>query len=180
MKRCKSSKEVEEETEKAIGALIGSEILPVIRELKNKKNVSEFKLAEKLKLEINDIRNLIYKLDSYGLVSSIRKKDKKKGWYIYYWTFDEAKAFNIVIMIKQRMLNKLKEELKYEEKKVFFVCPNKCTRIDIETAMENQYVCQECGSLMVQEDTAKRIKNIAKKIKNLENELLRLRGLTQR
>ena len=131
-------------TQKAIDEVVcflaGDDTPPLVLLLKNKKNISEFKLAEKLKLEINDIRNLIYKLDSYGLVSSIRKKDKKKGWYIYYWTFDEAKAFNIVIMIKQRMLNKLKEELKYEEKKVFFVCPNKCTRIDIETAMEtNMY-----------------------------------------
>ncbi|MEW6063141.1 MAG: hypothetical protein AB1571_02110 [Nanoarchaeota archaeon] len=179
MKKRKISKELDKDIEKAISETIGNEVIPVVKVLKNKKDISEFKLAEKLKLEINDVRNIIYKLDSYGLVSSIRKKDKKKGWYIYYWTFNEGKALSIVIMIKQRELNRLREELKLEEKKIFFVCPNKCTRVDIETAMDYQYVCQECGNLMVQDDTVKRLKVIAKKITDLENELSKLKELIQ-
>src|SRR3989338_3906437 len=54
----------------------------VFRELHNQKNVSEFKLAEDLRLNINTIRNILYSLHAHNLVYSVRKKDKEKGWYM--------------------------------------------------------------------------------------------------
>ena len=61
----------------------GKDVLPLVKTLKNKKNVSEFKLADDIKEEINTTRNMLYRLLDNNLVSFVRKKDKKKGWYIY-------------------------------------------------------------------------------------------------
>ena len=69
-----------------VSELVGEEVIPLVRELKNKKNVSEFKLAEKLKKEVNVARNMLYRLHEANLVTFTRKKDKVKGGYIYYWT----------------------------------------------------------------------------------------------
>ena len=52
--------------------------------LSTKKYVNEFLIAKKIGLTINQTRNILYKLSDSGLVSSIRKKDKKKGWFTYF------------------------------------------------------------------------------------------------
>ena len=167
--------DVDYDVDSAIKDIIGDAALELINKLKGKKDVSEFKLADSMKMSINEVRNIIYKLDSHNLVSSIRKKDKKKGWYIYYWTFNPDKAIELVISVKQRKLNSLKEELKRESTIVYFICPNDDSKMDIETAMEHQYMCQECGQLMQQMDPVKRIKQIKKQIEVLESDLKILR-----
>jgi len=58
--------------------IAGEEAVPLTEYLKDKMHVSEFKLAEKLDLTVNQVRNLIYRLDEHNLVSFMRKKDLKK------------------------------------------------------------------------------------------------------
>ena len=45
-----------------------------------KKDVNEFSIAKKMDLTINQVRNILYKLSADGLVSFIRKKDKRIGY----------------------------------------------------------------------------------------------------
>src|SRR3989338_11520661 len=69
-----------------VEGLINKQAVPIMDLLSSKKPVNEFTIAEKLGLTINQTRNIIYKLSDFGLVSFTRKKDKRKGWYIYFWT----------------------------------------------------------------------------------------------
>ena len=179
MKRRKKTKVrvLDKEVEDAIRQLVGEEVLPILKQLDHKKDVSEFKLADKLKMSINSLRNLIYKLDNYNLVSSKRKKDKRKGWYIYYWTLNSNKAKEIVISIKEKKLKKLREDLNKESNNVYFSCQNNDARMDISEAMEHQYKCPECGQLMQQEDASKIIKSFKKNILKLEEEIEDLKKL---
>src|SRR3989344_5066575 len=64
--------------------------------LNEKKDVSEFIIAKKLGLTINQTRNLLYRLSHLGILTSIRRKDKRKGWYIYFWTFNVLKSLEIL------------------------------------------------------------------------------------
>jgi len=70
-----------------------------------KKDVNEFLIARKMELTINQIRNILYKLSAEGLVSFIRKKDKRKGWYIYYWTLKTEKC---LVKLEQSLMKKIK------------------------------------------------------------------------
>lgn len=149
----------------------GEDVLPLMKALKNKKNVSEFKLAENIKCEINTTRNMLYRLYNSNLVSFMRKKDKKKGWYIYYWTFNPKRIKYLASSLKKQKLAKLKERLEREKSSDFFTCENKCVRLDFEQATEFQFKCPECGTLLNQEDNAEKIKEIEKEIKSLEKEL---------
>ena len=72
--------------------IAGKDVIELVELIKGKEHVSEFKIADKLGVTVNQVRNMLYRLYSYNLVSFIRKKDKKKGWYIYYWTFDQKKV----------------------------------------------------------------------------------------
>lgn len=151
--------------------LAGKEAVILVGEIKNKKNVSEFKLADKLKKTVNEVRNLLYRLHEYDIVHFIRKKDKKKGWYVYFWTFNHKLARNLLKEIKYKKINQLKEHINREKGVVYFACPKKCLRVTLENALDIDYTCPECGSLMVQEDNSKLIKDMEDKRSSLEQEI---------
>ena len=151
--------------------IAGEDVIPLVNELKNKKNVSEFKLAEKLKEEINITRNMLYRLYHANLVSFTRKKDKQKGWYIYYWTFKNKQIKFLALELKKQRLEKMKERLSRESDGQFYMCATKCMRLNFDQAMDFNYKCPECGSLMEEHDNSKTKANLNEEIKKLEKEL---------
>ncbi|MBS3126743.1 hypothetical protein J4228_01110 [Candidatus Woesearchaeota archaeon] len=154
--------------------IVGEQGLPLIHELLGKDNISEFDLATKLKIDIKIIRKLLYILYNHNLVSFTRKKDKQKGWYIYYWTLlPESVRFNYFKM-KRDLLERLKQQLKEEEEELFFVCPSNCVRLNFDQAMDFEFHCPECGELISQEDGKSRTALLKKKIDELGIELKEL------
>ena len=146
----------------------GSEAIDIVSFLKGKNNVSEFDIAESLKIDIKIVRILLYRLFKYNLVSSTRKKDKKKGWYIYYWTLNTNQIKHVFLDIQKHKLIRLKERLDREKNSLFFICENKCIRLNFDQAVNFNFKCPECGSLMRQENNQKKIEHIKKEIKTLE------------
>ncbi len=144
----------------------GSEIL--VDTLYEKQNVNEYLIAKKLKTTINKTRNLLYKLADEGLVSFLRKKDKKKGgWYTYFWSLDIKKSF---LKFKEKLsmeIEKLQKELKNTLKERHFFCKNCNIQYDEENAMIHEYTCPECGQVLEiksnEEITAKINSEIKKK-----------------
>jgi transcription initiation factor TFIIE subunit alpha len=157
--------------EDVVRSVAGEDVLPLVKLLKNKKNVSEFKLAEALKLEINVTRNMLYRLYHANLVSFIRRKDKKKGWYIYYWTFKLKQVKHLAVNLKKEKLEKLNDRLTREKEGSFFVCPNTCMRLDFEQAVGFEFKCPECATIMLQEANEEKIKQLQDEIKVLEKEI---------
>lgn len=149
----------------------GEDVKPLLKILKNKKNISEFKLAEEANQEINLTRNQLYRLYHSNLVTFTRKKDKQKGWYIYYWTFNNHHVPHVMNTLRKNRLTRLKERLEKEEQNQFFLCENACARLTFEQAMEFDYKCPECAFLLNQQDNAKTISYIQNEIKKLEKEL---------
>jgi transcription initiation factor TFIIE subunit alpha len=157
--------------EAVISEVAGEDVLPLVAVLKKKKNISEFKLAELIEHEVNKTRNMLYRLYHANLVNFIRKKDKKRGWYIYYWTFNPKRVQYLLISLRKGKLDKLKERLEREQENHFFICPNRCIRLDFEQAIGFEFKCPECGSLMEEEDNKLMIKEIEAEIKQIEGEL---------
>ena len=77
---------------KVVENTAGIDAVKIVDLLFGKKDVNEFLIAKKLNLTINQTRNLLYRLSHLGIINSIRKKDKRKGWYIYFWTFNVLKS----------------------------------------------------------------------------------------
>ncbi len=142
--------------------------LPIIEFLKNRKNISEFVIAEKTKIEIHQVRNILYRLHKYHLATYKRKKDSKKGYYISYWTFNKKRIKDLVLEIHREKLIKLQERLMKEEKNkgCFFLCTNACARLDFDQSSELSFRCPECGSLLQQQDNERTIEHLKAKIKN--------------
>lgn len=154
-----------------ISTVAGADVVPLVKVLKGKKNVSEFQLAEDIGQEINLTRNMLYRLHNANLVSFTRKKDKKKGWYIYYWTFNHPRVKDLIKGLKKKRLDILQERVKREKSIHFFMCENKCIRLEFEQATEFNFKCPECGILLNQEDNTKLVKELEKELKDLEKEV---------
>lgn len=160
--------------ESILTKILGEEGRPLIKELVGKENVSEFDLAKRTKTDIKLVRKMLYILYNHNLVGFTRKKDKQKGWYIYYWTLlPESIRFSYQKMKKQQ-LSTLKQLLEEEEEELFFVCPNNCVRLNFDQSMRFEFHCPECGKLIHQDDGEKRIKELKEKIAQLEKELSKL------
>ncbi len=161
--------------EEILLAILGAESRPFIKGLIGKSNVSEFDLAAKTKMDIKMVRKMLYNLHNYNLVGFTRKKDKQKGWYIYYWTLlPESIQFNYYKM-KRSLLDKLKTQLEEERKELFFVCRSKCLRLNFDQAMDFEFRCPECGELANQDEPQEQIKRMESKIKELEAEFAELK-----
>lgn len=144
---------------------------PIVNLLFDKKNVNEFLIAKKLGLTINQTRNILYKLSDEGLVSFVRKKDKKKGWYTYFWTFNTDKA---LLLSQKNILKEIEDleiQLKGREMKRFYVCPSCNAEISEETALVNNFICPECGEVYVLNDNKKSINDITLNINKLRRQL---------
>ena len=150
-----------------IKELAGDSGVEIVNYLRNKKNVSEFKIADALKKDIKKVRTSLYHLVNCNTVSSIRKKDRQKGWYIYYWTLNVEQIKFLLKYLKEKKLEKLKERIERERSFLFFVCENRCIRLNFNVAMDFEFKCPECGLLMNQEDNTKIIKEIEKEMELL-------------
>ncbi len=157
--------------EDIITELIGADVIPLIRLLKNKKNVSEFKLADMMNITVNQTRNMLYRFYNHNLVTFIRKKDKRKGWYIYYWTLDTDSLKNELVAFKRRKLAEFKARLGKETEGSHLVCPTGCIRMTMETAMEHNFTCPECGQVLQEQNNTRTIDNLKTRISELEGEL---------
>ncbi|MDO8517004.1 MAG: hypothetical protein Q7S33_02665 [Nanoarchaeota archaeon] len=136
-----------------------------------KRDVNEFLIAKKMNLTINQVRNILYKLSADGLVSFTRKKDKRKGWYIYYWTLDSEKC---LIQIEDSLLKKIEEfnhQLKNRETKRYYSCKPCNVEVNEETALEHDFICEECAEVYVLSDNTPELKDIQLKIARTEKEL---------
>jgi len=151
-------------------SVIGEDGIPLIEELLGKENVSEFDLATNTKKDIKIIRRMLYLLYNHNLVCFTRKKDKQKGWYIYYWTLlPESIRFNHFKM-KRDLLERLKKRLEEEKQELFFVCPNECVRLNFDNAMNFEFHCPECGELISQDNQDEKITHFEKRISELQKE----------
>lgn len=168
------------DTDKFIVELVeevaGKESVSLVN-LMSSKPVSEFKLADKLKDTVNRIRNHLYKLNSHNLVDFIRKKDRRKGWYIYYWAFDKNKAMGLVLSLKKKKIENLKNQLQREKECDYFVCKADGTRLAQEEAMEQNFRCPECADLLTRDENAKRIDRVKREINKLETEILEINDI---
>ncbi|MFA5887400.1 MAG: hypothetical protein WC852_01680 [Candidatus Nanoarchaeia archaeon] len=149
----------------------GEDVLPLVTLLKGKENVSEFVIADRLNVTVNQVRNMLYRLHKSNLVTFTRKKDKKKGWYIYYWTLAMKNIKDALFNQKKKQLAEFHEKLAKENTGKFYVCPVKCARLTMEDAMEADFHCPECGQLLTEQDNKRTIENLDRRIAELSAEI---------
>jgi len=139
--------------------------------LDTNKYVNEFVIAKKLNLTINQTRNILYKISDYGLVSSIRKKDKRKGWYTYFWKIEILKTLEFIKSDLLKKMDNLQHQIKSRETKRFYICEKCHIELTEENALFNNFTCTECGSLLILKDNTKLINEMKRSLERLKKDL---------
>jgi len=144
---------------------------PIVNLLTGRKHVNEFIVAKKLELTINQTRNILYKLADDGLVSSIRKKDKKKGWYTYFWIFNIDKALGLLQKNILNEISQLEHQLNSREVKQFYVCNTCKSELTEESALLQDFTCPECGEIYELKDNTSIILEIKSHVFRLKKKI---------
>jgi transcription factor E len=151
--------------------LINKPAVPIVDLLVGKKDVNEFLIAKKLEMTINQTRNILYKLSDYGLVSFIRKKDKKKGWYIYFWTLNVYQSLNFLETKLKEELVQLESQLRNRREKRYFICKTCSIEMTEEAALANNFICSECEDVYELSNNKEVIEQIEKDIDAIKKEI---------
>jgi transcription factor E len=139
--------------------------------LNSKKHVNEFLIAKKLNITINQTRNILYKISDYGLVSSIRKKDKRKGWYTYFWKIEVLKSLEFLRAILIKKIDHINHQIKSRETREFYVCERCNIEFNEENALLHNFTCDECGDIFIIKDNIKVLKEFKRNLDKLQREL---------
>lgn len=160
---------------KVVQNTAGEQAVKIVDLLYGKKDVNEFLIAKKLGLTINQTRNLLYKLSHLGILRSIRKKDKRKGWYIYFWTFDILKSLEILEQTLESEILRLSQQLGAKKSMRFYKCKICGREATEETALLTNFTCSECGEVYELADNTPIIEQATKEIEKLQHELTGIR-----
>lgn len=151
--------------------ILGEEGKPLVKELYGKENVSEFDLAHRTKKDIKIIRKQLYLLHNNNLVGFNRKKDKFKGWYIYYWTLLPENIKYDYFKKKREQLEKINHWIREENRELFFSCPNNCVRLNFDQATDFEFHCPECGELTSPDNREEKLAVWNKMVREIKEEL---------
>jgi len=151
--------------------VVGKQAEDIIDMLDGNKYINEFLIAKKLGITINQTRNILYKISDHGLISSIRKKDKRKGWYTYFWKIEVLKSLEFLVSIINKRREQLKNQIKSRETKEFYICEQCNIEVNAETALLHEFACNECGEVYTLKDNTKMLKELKKEADKLEGRL---------
>ena len=143
------SVEYEDSFVKIAGLIGGEEYTKVARALLNSEDTTDEEIASATGLRINIIRKVLYDMFGKALITGIRVKDEKKGWFVYRWRAKQDQVDNFIENQKKKILDRLQKRLEYEESSEFYYCGNRdCPRVKFDYAVEVFFRCPLCrGSL---------------------------------
>ena len=154
-----------------ISLVAGKQAEEIVGLLDTQKYINEFVLAKKMNLTINQTRNILYKISDFGLVSSIRKKDKRKGWYTYFWKIEILKALEFLRENLLKKIDNLEHQIKSRETKRFYVCERCHIELSEENALISNFTCNECGLILTLKDNTKLIRDLKRNKEKFQRDL---------
>jgi transcription initiation factor TFIIE subunit alpha len=150
----------------------GDEYLKVARSLLKSADATDEEIASSTGLRINMVRKVLYDLFGKALITGIRVKDEKKGWFVYRWRSRRDEVENFIEGQKKKILERLQQRLDYESSSDFYHCGNEdCPRVTFENALELFFKCPSCGNVVNLKKNDKTKKAFAYKIDHIKKDM---------
>src|SRR5216684_5544776 len=150
----------------------GEEAINVVRALALAGTTTDDVIATQANVRLNTARKVLYKLYNHALVSCVRSRDEKTGWFIYHWKLQPDQLDAFVRSRKKKAVEQLRTRLEYEKGHSFFMCKG-ClqVRVTFEDAMESAFRCSGCNGQLIGDDNSKTIQVLEDLSRKLESEL---------
>ena len=131
----------------------GDEYLKVARSLLKAEDATDEEIASSTGLRINMVRKVLYDLFGKSLITGIRVKDERKGWFVYRWRSRREEVENFIENQKKKIGERLQQ------------------RLDYENALEDMFKCPSCGKVLNLKKNDKSKKAFAKKIDEITKDM---------
>ena len=82
----------------------GDEYLKVARSLLKAQDATDEEIASSTGLRINMVRKILYDLFGKALITGIRVKDERKGWFVYRWRSRRDEVENFITNQKKKRI----------------------------------------------------------------------------
>ena len=159
--------------------MVGPHGLGIVLILLRRRIMDEFKLSSRLKLDVNFVRSLLYKLYSRKIVSYSKKRDQKKGWWIYSWEIHPNKIVELLIAEKVLELDKLNEMKNRKSNEQTYVCDLCAVEVDFAEAMESSFQCFSCSAPLKHFDNENLVVELGDSIIRVKSEINELEKLKE-
>ena len=150
----------------------GDEYLKVARSLLKSLDATDEEIASSTGLRINMVRKILYDLFGKALITGIRVKDERKGWFVYRWRSRKDEVENFIEKEKKKISDRLQQRLDYENSSQFYHCGNDdCLRVTFEDGLEQFFKCPSCGLVLNLKKNEKAKKSFSKKIDEIKKDM---------
>jgi len=164
--------EYEDTFVKVAGLIGGPDYVRVARALLNNENATDEEIASATGLKIKTVRKALYDLFGRSLITGVRVRDPKRGWFVYRWKAQRDQTDGFIQTQRRKILNRLKQRLDWEETHEFYYCGTPtCQTRTFEVAMENFFKCPTCSKPLNRLDNADLKSALRWKIGQLGEEL---------
>ncbi len=155
---------------------IGGELAPeVIKVFSERTDITDEELSQLLNVKVTVVRSVLNKLNYWGITVYDSKRDEHTGWYTYLWRLNPEKLKELVMEEVKEELDKLEQTRKLLKEYFVFECPKCGERMPMEVAMEHDFVCPHCGAPLRPVDRDKELKELEKKIYELNSFLSKIK-----
>jgi len=150
----------------------GDEYLKVARSLLKAQDATDEEIASSTGLRINMVRKVLYDLFGKALITGVRVKDERKGWFVYRWRSRRDEVENFIKNQKKKIGERLQQRLDYENSSQFYHCGNAdCKRVTFEEALEELFKCPSCGAALNLKKNEKLQKAFVKQIDKIRKDV---------
>ncbi|MDE0091039.1 MAG: transcription factor [Thaumarchaeota archaeon] len=157
---------------KIAAILGGDEYLKVAISLLKSEDATDEEIASSTGLRINMVRKVLYDLFGKSLITGIKVKDERKGWFVYRWRTRREEVEQFIEKQKKKIVERLQQRLEYENASEFYHCGNdECLRVTFEDALDGMFKCPSCGSILNFKNNDRPKKAYAKKIDEIKNDM---------
>ena len=157
---------------KIAAILGGDEYLKVAISLLKSEDATDEEIASSTGLRINMVRKVLYDLFGKSLITGIKVKDERKGWFVYRWRTRREEVEQFIEKQKKKIVERLQPRLEYENASEFYHCGNdECLRVTFEDALDGMFKCPSCGSILNFKNNDRPKKAYAKKIDEIKNDM---------
>ncbi len=168
-----SENEIDSTLKKVLVDFGGKEALIIAKILIETTNedLTDERIAELSVVKLNIVRKILYILNENKLTEFQRVRDKRSGWYIYYWKETFGNLPNLLSERKDHVVNQLDIRMRFENENFFFTCNNSCTgRYIFIDAMDLNFRCPNCdGGVLAEEKNKEKVKFLKDTIINIRN-----------
>ena len=150
----------------------GDEYLKVARSLLKAEDATDEEIASSTGLRINMVRKVLYGLFGKSLITGIRVKDERKGWFVYRWRTRRGEVETFIESQKRQIMERLQQRLDYENSTQFYHCGNDdCPRVTFEDTLDDMFKCMNCGGVMNLKKNDRAKKAFASKIDAIRDDM---------